>query len=296
MIRMKRNFIVLAFVFVLFSNLTCSSQARSLIALKTNTPPVVDGSGDDLCWDSAEPVIVFDPVADRQVTVKAVYDDSTVWFAVIFPDSDESRLHKPWVWDKGRDQYVMGNMREDVCVFKWNMESKAADLSLNSDMPNRSDIWFWKANRTDPVGYADDKQHVLSNVETRESTKVTGRSDHDMFLLRREDSGRKAYSVELLLNYDGDIRNRYRNSIPSGSRADVRAKGQWHNGLWTIEFSRALVTGNEDDIQFSKLDRSYQFGVSTLEIAGRDENPALSEPLYGSGDIGEVLDLVFSGR
>jgi hypothetical protein len=293
---MKRMFIVTAlFLTQLFVSAACC-QARSLVVKKTMDPPIVDGIDTDQAWQGVDPLVVFDPVADRQIKVRGVYDDEKMYFLVSFPDPDESRLHKNWVWDHGRNQYVMGNMREDVFVFKWSMGKEPVDLSIQSDDASRSDVWFWKANRTDPVGYADDKMHILSQIESRDSTRVVSKTGRLMYLFRLEDTGRKAYEIDLLVNYAGDVRNRYMNEMPSESRADVRAKGLWQKGSWTVEFSRALVTGHNDDLQFSNLNQSYQFGVSTLEIAGRKENPVLSEPLYGSGDIGEVIDLVFGGR
>ncbi len=39
-------------------------------------------------------------------------------------------------------------------------------------------------------------------------------------------------------------------TMPSGSRADVMAKGQFENGTWTVEFKRARFTGNGDDTRF----------------------------------------------
>ncbi len=92
--------------------------------------------------------------------------------------------------------------------------------------------------------------------------------------------------------YEGDIVGRFINRIPSGSRADIKAKGVWKDGEWTIEFGRALNTGNDDDIQFN-IEKSYQFGISRHEIAGRKPNPNLSQALYGSGDISEMLILDF---
>ena len=76
-----------------------------------------------------------------------------------FPDSDESVTHKTWVWGKSAEMYKTGQDREDVFVFKWNMEPNPVYLSLKADNDYMADIWFWKACRTNPVGYADDKYH-----------------------------------------------------------------------------------------------------------------------------------------
>jgi hypothetical protein len=72
----------------------------------------------------------------------------------------------------------------------------------------------------------------------------------------------------------------------------VRARGVWQNGRWTVELARKLVTGNQDDIQFAP-GKKYLFGVSRYEIAGREPNAKLSEPLYGTGDVNEILWLAF---
>ena len=57
--------------------------------------------------------------------------------------------------------YDVGPDRGDCFVFKWAMDAAVNDLSVHSDHPYMADIWFWKANRTDPAGYADDKYHIL---------------------------------------------------------------------------------------------------------------------------------------
>lgn len=76
-------------------------------------------------------------------------------------------------------------------------------------------------------------------------------------------------------------------------RADIKAKGIWKDGQWTIEFGRLLVTGNGDDIPFD-IKQSYQFGVSRHEIAGLEEDPEAEQPKFGMGDISENLTLKFS--
>ena len=90
----------------------------------------------------------------------------------------------------------------------------------------------------------------------------------------------------------GDTVTKYENREPTGSRADIRAKGAWRDGVWTVEMARRLDTGNPDDLQLDPT-QSYQFGVSRFEIAGRPANPKIDQPLYGSGEITEHLWLKF---
>jgi hypothetical protein len=167
-----------------------------------------------------------------------------------------------------------------------------SNMSLVSDSAYRADVWFWKACRTDGIGYADDKIHEYSQTENRNATKIISRSGKTMYLLRASDEGKSAYKIDLITERKGDILPRYTFKQPTGSRSDIQAKGVWQNGKWTIELGRKLVTSNQDDIQFVP-GRKYLFGISRYEIADRGPNAKLSEPLYGAGDINEALWLQF---
>ncbi len=62
-----------------------------------------------------------------------------------------------------------------------------------------------------------------------------------------------------------------------GSFADVKTKGVWKDGTWTVMMSRKLKTGNVDDVQFNTR-RKYPFGVAVFDNAHR-LNSHNSEPL-----------------
>jgi hypothetical protein len=67
---------------------------------------------------------------------------------------------------------------------------------------------------------------------------------------------------------------------PTGSRGDLSTGASWNNGLWTVETVRPLVTDNEDDIQFDDMDKTYDFGISTMNnTAGRGHN-YITRPLH----------------
>lgn len=52
-----------------------------------------------------------------------------------------------------------------------------------------------------------------------------------------------------------------------GDRGNIAAGWQWADGMWTLEFSRALVTGSEYDVQFDDLAKPYYFGIATFDNA-----------------------------
>lgn len=52
-----------------------------------------------------------------------------------------------------------------------------------------------------------------------------------------------------------------------GDRGNISAGWKWADGAWTIEFSRALETGSETDVQFNDLTAQYFFGLAIFENA-----------------------------
>ncbi|MDH3391674.1 MAG: ethylbenzene dehydrogenase-related protein, partial [Desulfobulbaceae bacterium] len=231
-------------------------------------------------------------IAQVEISIKSVYSNTTIYFLVSYLDKDESRLHRCWIWDKEKEMYIEGPTREDIFVFKWKLDEDTKDLSIYSDESYAADIWYWKAYRTDPEGFADDKIQRLFSYPTKDSYEITSKSGNKMYIQRQGDTGRSSYKSKIFIDYQGDMIHRYEVRQPQSSRADVRAKGVWKDGRWTIEFARALVTDNLDDINFHSLDRSYGFGVSRYEIAGRPQENS-DQPFFGSGDITELLTLEF---
>lgn len=288
---MNRKIIISLFILFGFQGLSYSESI--LISVKVKDAPVIDGTGRDQVWAQAQEIITHDIIANLDIAIKSVYTNEKLFFLVRFHDSDESKIHKPWIWNLGQEIYEIGPEREDCFVFKWAMDKGISDLSLQTDKPYTADTWFWKANRTDPVGYADDKIQRLSSTKVPRSMKLTSQSGKPMFLRRKGDKGMSAYKSMLYVDYAGDKIPQFENQNPSESRADVKAKGVWSNNEWCIEFSRSLTTDQDDDIQFD-LSQRYFFGVSRYEVAGKKPNPKLSQPLFGSGDVSDRLLLTFS--
>ncbi len=275
-------------------NGTACFAMQTLVATRTTVAPQVDGHADDACWQQAKSVTVRDVVANIDIVLKAAHDGENVYLLAEFADADESRLHRALVWKPELNSYQNGPTREDTFVFKWSMSGADADLTLKSDRPYRADIWYWKANRTDHAGYADDKIQHYTTTRDKKSLLLLSKSGKVFYLLRDGDAGEPAYKPKLQAAYTEDLVDKYDLLTPQGSRADVRAKGHWQDGRWVIEFARKLDTGHDDDLQMA-LDGLYRFGVSRYEIAGRQEEQEgeSDNPLFGSGDVGELLQLSF---
>jgi len=290
---MKRGFYTILLVLLLLSmsisNIAFAEQ--SIISTKVDAPPVIDGDINEQVWENVKPVPIKDQASGTMILLRSVYSGDKVYFSVLFNDSVENPLHKPWLWVKDKESYETGAHREDTFVFKWNMMDKKVDLSNFSDDSYMADVWYWKANRTNPAGYADDKNQKLSDSQAEKSTEIESLTGKKRFLSRHSDKGKPAYTEFKPTTYTEALVDRYPKSMPEGSRADVIAKGQWKNGNWTIEFERKLDTGHSDDVQFD-LSKEYLFGVSIFSLYGKPHDPN-SPNLYGRGRISDPLMLSF---
>lgn len=264
-------------------------------------PPVVDGAAIDAAWQKAKPILITDKATNETILLRSVHTDDHIYFLVQYPDKAENPLHKPWMWNTDEKRYTEGPHREDTFVFKWNMMVEDVNLSNFSDDDYRADVWYWKANRSNQAGFADDKMQILSSKEglqavgTEEANdyrQLTSVSGQPRYLRRIPDSGSSPYkSVKAPKVFIRPVVNHYEPVPPSGSRADVESRGQWDGGFWFIEISRKLQTGHGDDVQFDP-EREYLFGVSIFSLYGNDLDTK-SPNLYGMGRISEPLRLKF---
>ncbi|MBI4844627.1 MAG: hypothetical protein HY809_09985 [Nitrospirae bacterium] len=282
-------------LFLLFAAPAFQTAAASqqIISIPVKEAPLLDGKGNDAAWSSAKKYTVKDNRVNVPITIKTVHTEDTLFFLVSYPDPTKDELHKPWVWDKEQVMYKLGMQREDTFVFRWNMEPKDVDLSDFSDDNFTSDLWYWKANRTNPAGYSDDKYDVLSTLKSKKSQELTSKTGKMRYLLRESDEGKECYEEVIPIDYKGDIINQFKIATPEGSRGDVKAKGEWADGVWTIEFSRKMNTGHSDDTQFDKNSgKKYLFGVSIKSLYGEPIDETQPN-LYGQGRISEPLYLLF---
>lgn len=266
---------------------------RDVPCKKVDVAPVLDGQIDD-AWADIKPISIDDSASGSKVLLRSVYTENRIHFLVQFPDPVNNFLHKPWLWNPTSNAYETGAHREDTFVFKWNMMDHDVNLSAFSDDDYTADVWYWKANRTNPAGYADDKRQVLGAQPMKKSTEVQSVSGKARHLARYSDAGKAPYTELKSLNEkQGNLVDRYPVGKPEGSRADVQAKGIWNAGFWTIEFSRNLDTGHEDDVRLEPTRKDgYLFGVSIFSLYGKPHDPN-SPNYYGRGRISEPLRLKF---
>ena len=244
----------------------------------------IDPNPQNTIWSNAPAITTLDYATGRLITIKSVHTKSDIAFLVMFPDKTKSVSHKTLKWDKAEGVYRQLPDREDSFIFKWSMVGNKANLSIQKPIAHKADIWYWKAQRTNPIEHADDKMQIFQKGSLKGSAKVLSSDKGDYYLLRKSDEGTSAYKENLYYEYEGNVIQKYTYKEPSGSRGDIAAKGIWKDGIWVIMFSRKLNTGSSDDLQF-KIGDTYLFGVSLYEIAGGNVDKTLTQPLYKAGDV-----------
>ncbi|MCU7836949.1 MAG: hypothetical protein KZQ83_17065 [gamma proteobacterium symbiont of Taylorina sp.] len=259
---------------------------------KVESMPVIDGQDIDIQWQGVQEIKLLDTVANHELFFSAVHNGKSIAIKIRYPDLTENREHKTLVWNETDSMYQTGSKREDTIVLKWPMNKLIKDYRVDSNQPYHADVWYWKAFRTDPLGYADDKYQRYSKVPIKKATRLRSKDGSVFFLQRIGDKGKSAYKNKFTLNHSGNEVAKYEHQKPTGSRSDIKAKGRWDDGFWTIELLRLLDTGNADDISLS-VDETYILGLSRYEIAGRKPKKSIEIPLFGSGEVGESINLSF---
>ncbi len=133
---------------------------------------------------------------------------------------------------------------------------------------DRSDVWVWRALSTNPVGEADDGWWAAASDSSRGirfdnsagggyASNLNREWDEPYFLSYHPafrywiDMNSKyflSYRPGLDIFEIGAIQPAVVTSPFMGDRGDIRVRGNWANGLWTVELSRSLNTGSPFDI------------------------------------------------
>lgn len=102
----------------------------------------------------------------------------------------------------------------------------------------------------DPQNFIDAMILTKAEIDSGEASPVSGLKPQETEAIWKKYRSLNAVVPQLILQK------------PSGSQKDIGVGAVWENGRWTVEIQRALVTGNSDDVQFSNLDKKYEFAVS----------------------------------
>jgi hypothetical protein len=303
------------------------SGGSTLTAVKIPAPPTLDGQATDEAWAKAQPLAVpikEGTIGDITVNLKAVYTDTHLYLLAQWPDKTETIEHHPYTFDGQKWTRPEGPL-EDRFAIQWDIsvagfERKGCGTLCHTGTryPDKkprmhtnaavefSDEWHWKAARSNPMGYVDDK--YLDNAVKPDDDEVahsadggtrvyTGNRFQDgapsfvwksvptapaaiprekaaLFLMDRE---KATYGpLNPLTGKPWARGDKVPVAIlqePTGSNADIRAYGRWANGVWTLEMARALNTGANATKGDKKIDvvfepgKTYYFGISVFDNA-----------------------------
>lgn len=329
--RKVRAWWIILFIPVIFAG--CSKTAivskpkgPVLTVSKTTAVPKIDGSATEAAWGRAAPVKIKTRNGP-EVTMKAVYTDSDVYFTASWPDATKNDIQRIWTYSNGAwkggspdDSFAVmwnknGSLRgfdssgcEPLChkptddPATWSMEitgsSDSADL-----WPGRNqtgDMWDLSLAISNVIGTVSDYNFSIDPAYTKSPKLIRPRifrqndSFSDSAPWRRNviaggaiDSApaymyKQGFSFETTpyptdaqmikilpgaVFSEGDklpfiiFADNYVNW--TGSKGDLKGKGVWKNGIWTVEIARKLDTREPDDVAFQPSSGdSYKFALA----------------------------------
>jgi hypothetical protein len=277
----------------------------------------LDGIDNESAWATTPEVTVplsFGTVESAQL--KALYTDEDVILRIRWADATEDRLHHPWIWDEELGNYKIGPQVEDSLMLSFEAGCEwFPSFLVGYDFD--FDAWRWLAGRTDPLGQALDLSGSMKDAQLSMNTRYTPRYDENEWNLRITDNQEgilhkpweeldRQYMIWPVLdtvfyhaNLDGRRGQEFARplaaatALPSspapipqfeplkieGGAADVRAKGHWEDGFWTVELRRKRLTedGTSYDIQFKRL---TQFSVQVYDHVERLDQSSESGRLF----------------
>ncbi len=320
---------LLAGLAVLGQPLTALAQGRAstLTAVKVSAPPTIDGDTKDEVWAKAQPLAVpvkEGAIGEITVTMKAVYTDTHIYLLAQWPDKTETIEHHPYTFD-GQKWAKPEEPLEDRFAIQWNIS--AADFErkgcavlchtgarypdkkprMHTNAPGEfTDEWHWKAARSNPMGYVDDKyvdntvdpkddevgHHADGGVRVYKGNKMKDGAPELVWkgtpgnppavdaakaslFLRSADAAPYGLTNPLTGKpwAKGDKVPVAMLQEPTASNADIKAYGRWLNGVWTLEMFRALNPGPNAVKDGKKIDvvfepgKTYHFGIAVFDNA-----------------------------
>ena len=292
------------------------AAGNELNAKKIDKGPVIDGKPDKI-WNKVRPIqikLTEGKRGDVKASMKALYTDTDLYLLIRWKDPTES-LNRVYEFDGTQWKEREGD--EDRIGILWNINDSIKDFEtkgcsvlcheegkyMKTNAPNeKGDVWHWQAQRSNPVGYADDQ--LLTDAmhkhyhgkQLHQSGRFTDKREWGGFsnnwdkatkrpkytfkdgtksgpILIRPESVKIPQDAVFL---KGAILPREVLGKPVGSRGDIEAKGVWKKETWTLEIKRALNTGHEDDVQFDPL-KVYYFGMSVFDNSDGKEHATTKE-------------------
>jgi hypothetical protein len=251
-------------------------QSEELVCAKVSKLPAIDGKADDDAWKAAKELSanMGEPNENpsKKVSLKAVHDVDSIAFLMVWEDPDRSDAHSPFVW-KDSAYEADDEKVEDRCSIAFEMEGKF-DSDMKAGIESKWDVWEWCAARANN-GFGFDRTHIYSKtpppapIKARRLTSADGSLIH---FWHPHDEGTPCFKTITAPEAKGaPVILQHQPQTPTGSAADVAAKGDWANGKWTVEFKRKLSTGHKDDTVLA-AGKTLGIAVATFDKAEKSDH------------------------
>lgn len=305
-VRKRPNSLSLACLIGMFVAAGCASREKSRYVMSRDgaranqsplvwvasyvpTAPTVDGEIDDV-WRQAKPITVtvreaLGGTAPISVTLRAMYTEDSLHILATWPDRTPSTMRDPYVWNATTRSYDRPTKPDDQFALEFPLSGDFQINMLNTKNEFIADVWHWKAGRGNPVGWVDDKRHIITQKPTEDTKEYSLGGHAKVYIARPMDEGSPSYVVKPKPEqYVGDVVDSFEPHEPSGSLADVRGRAVHDGQRWTLEMSRRLSTGHSDDVV---LDATREIPCAIA---------VLNDELYWDHSVSELLTLKFERR
>lgn len=255
----------------------------------TTIVPEIDGVIDDV-WARSKPLTVEVREAvgghnPRVVVLRALHTDDRIYVLAKWSDTTRSDMRDPYVWNAAKNVYERPSKPDDQFALEFPLSGDFAVSMLALSRDYTADVWHWKAGRGNPVGWVDDKRHIISQEPTENARQYSLGGRGMVYIARLMDRGTPSYVLqEAPQRFSGEVVDSFRSQTPSGSLADVRGKATHDGKAWTLEMSRQFNTHHDDDVTLDPNDEIL------CAIA------VLDDELYWRHSVSPLLELRFLPR
>jgi hypothetical protein len=289
-------------ILMLSTNTANPNQDTTLTSYATTGNITLDGDMSEAVWDNADSVVMTNIGSSGvDVTVYSKQNGTHFFLFASWTDSTMDNIRKQWEFNS--THWENNGFNEDRITFFWSNSSISPRCGHYVSSPNvtagfQGDVWHWKATRSDPAGWADDK--YFDGTGRHSDAKTSGGYKDNSVVAQMISMGNTSGEITSVLNNNSavsafkagdlpywdasgsvitwvsganttvltDIIGGQPTTLPTGSRGDVMVGSNYGSGQWSVEYVRKLDTGHlNDDVMFAE-GSTYMFAVAVHNKSG----------------------------
>lgn len=187
----------------------------------------------------------------KTIEVQAGHHGGKIFFAVRVPDKTKDVDWHTLIWSNAEKTYIESKNADDGVALKFDVAGDF-DACMLAQREYIADVWHWMAGRTDFTGRAEDQVQLFSKRPIPGGRQRKAKGGGVLYIRQGPDAGVRPFKPAEPTKKMGDkIPGFTKNPKPSGSLADVGAKGNFAGGLWVVEFARAFTVADPLDARFT---------------------------------------------